>query len=99
MYSPKIYKDLTREQIETDIRKEGFNPIVLANDPGYIYPEHQHPETKVLAFLEGSMDITFDGKTYHCEPGDKCIVPGNTKHSAVCGKDGCVFFWSEKMIE
>ncbi len=99
MYYPKIYKDFKRKQIEAEIKKEGFNPIIISNESGYVYSAHQHPETKLLVFLEGSMEVTIDGKTYHCVPGDKCIVPRNMKHSAVVGKDGCVFFWSEKILK
>lgn len=100
MYYSKIYKDLNRKQIEEEIKKEGFNPLIISNEPGYVYLSHQHPETKLLAFLEGSMDVAIDGKTYHCTPGDKCIVPGNTIHSASVGRDGCTLFWSlTKFVE
>lgn len=43
------------------------------------------------------MDVTVVGKIYHCKPGDKMIIPGNTVHEAVVGSDGCVFYWSERI--
>src|SRR5438309_7332769 len=99
MYKAKYYKTTDRKKIAEEVRKEGFNPIVISDRPHFIYSEHQHPETKLLVFLEGSMDVTVAGKTYHCEPGDKLIVPGNTRHSAVVGDKGCTFFWSEKLMK
>ncbi|MDE2026532.1 MAG: AraC family ligand binding domain-containing protein [Patescibacteria group bacterium] len=78
--------------------KEGFDPISITNFPGYEYSLHKHPETKLLVFLKGSMDVTTQNKTYHCIVGDKLIIPSNTLHRAVVGKDGCTFFWSEKLL-
>lgn len=80
------------------IEKESFHPIKFTDEPGYIYPTHAHPETKVLAFLAGSMQVTVEGTVYSCEAGDKLIIPGNKKHAAVVGPNGCTFFWSEKFI-
>lgn len=98
MYKSQFYKSISKKQIAEKIKSEGFDPVEIVNEPGFIYSEHKHPQTKLLAFLEGSMDVTFGGKTYHCIPGDKVIIPGNTIHSAVVGKTGCVFFWSEKLL-
>lgn len=98
MYSPQFYKNFSKKQIAETIIEEGFDPFEIFDEPGFVYSEHKHPETKILAFIEGSMDIKFGGRTYHCTPGDKVIIPGNTLHAAKVGKDGCRFFWSEKLI-
>lgn len=98
MYYPHFYKTLNQEEIRKQVEQEGFAPIALQNSAGYIYEKHAHPETKLLIFLEGSMDVKVEGKVYHCIPGDKLIIPGNTLHSAVVGENGCTFFWSEKML-
>jgi len=79
------------------MQEEGFSPDVITVNPGFIYEPHQHHEAKYLVCLEGSMKVTVDGKTDDFEPGDKFIIQGNTKHRAIVGKNGCVFFWSEKI--
>lgn len=99
MYYKKFYKTINREKIATDVRKEGFNPILITNKPGFIYEKHKHPETKLLIFLKGGMCVTVAGKHYQCGPGDKLIVPGNTAHSAKVDPSGCSFFWSEKKVQ
>jgi quercetin dioxygenase-like cupin family protein len=43
------------------------------------------------------MEVTVEGKKFHCQPGDKLIINGNVQHSAVAGPQGCGFFWSEKL--
>ncbi|MBI2051340.1 AraC family ligand binding domain-containing protein [Candidatus Roizmanbacteria bacterium] len=98
MFSQGVYKNLSEEEIAKKLQEEGFDPIRFENNPGYIYPRHKHPETKLLAFLKGSMEVKVGGETYYCEAGDKLIVPGDTLHSAVVGPHGCEFFWSEKML-
>ncbi|MBI4080342.1 MAG: cupin domain-containing protein [Candidatus Levybacteria bacterium] len=98
MYKNHAYRDKTENEIRKEILEEGFDPIKISNGSGFVYALHQHPETKLLVFLEGSMDVTVHGETYRCLPGDKMIIPGNTPHSAVVGKEGCIFFWSEKIM-
>jgi len=98
MYSRNFYKDLDRTKIKMDVEKEGYHPLVISNDAGFVYHEHQHPETKLLVCLEGNMKVWTQGKEYNFMPGDKLIIPGNTKHKAVVGKTGCTFFWSEKIV-
>lgn len=98
MYYPHFYTDLNKKKIGEDVKREGFDPIIFSNEPSFVYSPHEHPETKLLVFLEGSMEVRVGEKTYHCKRGDKLIIPGNTKHSAIVGPEGCIFFWSEKII-
>ena len=98
MYRANFYKDLTPAQINQKVVEEGFTPIRIVDPPGQVYPPHQHAETKLLAFLEGAMDVTVQGKQYACKAGDKLLIPGNIEHSAVVRSSGCVYFWSEIML-
>jgi quercetin dioxygenase-like cupin family protein len=98
MYAQGHYQDVNRFKVEKEVRKEGFDPLLIADPPGATYPPHSHPETKLLAFLRGRMEVMMDGKCFDCSPGDRVIIPGNTVHSAVAGPEGCDFFWSEKIL-
>jgi len=98
MYYPGFYQELDEHSIAEDIRQEGFDPIRVVDPPGTVYATHEHPETKLLAFLQGTMDVTVGAKRYHCQPGDKLLIPGKTPHAAVVGNEGCVFFWSERLL-
>src|SRR5687767_2379526 len=97
-YTSKAFANLDAEAMAKHISSEGFDPILIHDRPGYVYPQHHHPEAKLLVFLEGSMQVTVEGQIYECVPGDKVFIPGNTLHSAIVGNDGCTFFWSEKML-
>ena len=115
------FAKLSQEDISREISDLGFTPILITNTEGYVYDPHTHQETKLLAFLQGGMEVTVGEKvynpkirtnevsnksriranevSYNCKAGDLLIVPGDTIHSAVVGKTGCKFFWSEKIIE
>src|SRR5258706_12075263 len=98
MFHKAFFANISREEIKQKMREEGFSPTSISDKPHFIYHPHLHKETKYLVCLEGSMKVTVKGKIYDFEPGDKLIINGNTKHSAVVGKNGCVFFWSEKIM-
>ncbi len=57
VYQAVVYKNLQREKIAEDVRKEGFDPIYINDPPGHLYPHHRHPETKFLVFLQGGMEV------------------------------------------
>ncbi|MDX1607736.1 MAG: AraC family ligand binding domain-containing protein [Candidatus Spechtbacterales bacterium] len=96
MYYKEFYKDASEEEIKNDLLKEGFSPSLLSHGPGYKYEAHSHPELKVLAFLEGTMEVRVDGHIFECRAGDKLIIGGEREHEATCGEKGCRFFWAEK---
>lgn len=98
MYQARFYKTTDREQIAEEVRQEGFDPVYISDPPGRVYDPHRHPETKLLVFLQGSMEVKVKGQKFDCRPGDKLIIPGNIEHSAVAGPEGCAFFWSEKLL-
>ncbi|MFC1722484.1 AraC family ligand binding domain-containing protein [Patescibacteria group bacterium] len=77
--------------------KMGYNPVVVSNISGYEYFAHQHPESKLLIFIEGSMRVTIANESLECLSGDVLVISGNTMHSATIGNEGCKFFWSEKI--
>lgn len=97
MYQANFYKRIDKERIAEEVQREGFDPIYITDPPERVYHPHRHPETKLLVFLEGSMEITVQGQKFECKPGDKLIIPGNVEHSAVAGPEGCAFLWSEKL--
>ena len=97
-YEEQKFKDIPEQEIRSEIILLGFMPLKITNTSGYEYRPHQHPETKMLVFLEGSMKVKVRDSTYECSKDDMLIIPGNTPHAAEVGQEGCVFFWSEKKI-
>lgn len=98
LYSPQYYKDKSKEEIKNDVAELGFNPILINNSPNYVYSPHTHPETKLLAIVDGRMDVKVEGDSYILQPGDRLMIEGNIEHSAVVGSEGCSFYWAEKVL-
>lgn len=88
---------MDRNRVNRAVREEGFDPLLITDPPGRVYPPHAHPETKLLAFLGGAMTVRVRGEKYACRSGNRLLIPGNEEHSARVGPDGCDFFWSEKL--
>jgi quercetin dioxygenase-like cupin family protein len=99
MLQKGFFNETPKEKIKEIMQNEGFSPKLITDKPNFIYEPHKHPETKFLACLEGSMKVIVKGKTYNFSPGDKLVIPGNTIHSGVVSDRGCVYFWSEKLVE
>lgn len=91
-------KDIPREKIIEAMKQEGFEPKLINDKPNFVYDTHQHQETKLIVCLEGSMKVKVLDEDYMFEPGDKIKIPGNTPHSGIVSDKGCVYFWSEKVI-
>lgn len=98
LYQSGFYGHLSIPQIRERVLAEGFDPIRIDDPAGHIYAPHRHPETKLLAFLSGSMEVQVADQTFHCVAGDRLLIPGNVEHNARVAADGCVYFWSQKMV-
>lgn len=96
-HQPGYYKFKDPDQIIRLISDEGFDPLLISDPPGRLYPPHSHPEIKLLAIVKGSMKVTMSGETFSCGPSDRLLIPGNIEHAAQVGPDGCTFFWSERL--
>jgi hypothetical protein len=96
-YEPQLFANLDADGVRDRLRSEGWDPVPIQDRPGYVYPPHSHAETKVLAFLAGSMEVRVGAYTYRCLPGDRVVIPGGVEHAALVGPEGCTFFWSEQL--
>lgn len=99
MFTKSHFPDSTsRKAIVKAIKDAGFNPKLITDPPNCIYTTHTHPETKLFVGIKNSMKITVGSNEYLLEPGDQLVVTGNVPHSGVVGRDGCIYYWSEKLM-
>jgi quercetin dioxygenase-like cupin family protein len=89
-------KTVSLKEAETTLHQDGFHHTYVWSDgPGAYYSEHTHPTVTAHIILDGEMDLTMQGKTYHLKAGDRCDVPANTIHTAKMGPKGCTYLIGE----
>ena len=52
-------------------------------EKGAVLPEHAHMHEQVSQVVEGSFELTVDGKAKVCNPGDIALIDSNVPHSGV----------------
>lgn len=75
--------ELTEEKMRDKLQSEGFSALVRQ-----VYPvktsfrEHQQPNDRKYAVLDGQLVVKVDGESYILHAGDSLKVPANTNRSA-----------------
>lgn len=82
----------TKEVILDRFLAEGLSPYEWSNEPGYIYPDHDHPYHKMIYVVLGSIRFTLPstGEALDMAPGDHLDLMAGTVHEAVVGPQGVV---------
>ncbi|KYK32879.1 MAG: cupin [Theionarchaea archaeon DG-70] len=44
-------------------------------------PEHSHPHEQITTVLEGTLELTTEGKTHVLTPGSVAVIPSDVPHS------------------
>lgn len=99
VHEPGVYWRLDEPTILRLLQSEGWDPVLVRDEPGHVYPPHRHEAAKALAILHGGMEVKVDGTLYRLVAGDRLCIRSGQEHMAVVGPDGCLFFWSERVCD
>jgi quercetin dioxygenase-like cupin family protein len=62
---------------------------IVKIEPGCVLDTHVHDgKMEIHEVIAGSGKMYLDGKEINYSPGQVCIIPANTPHKVVAGKDG-----------
>jgi len=87
----KTPTDVSESDLRAQLAREGLNPERWSNGPHAVYAAHEHPYTKVLMVVSGSITFTVaGGRVVPMQPGDRLDLPAHTSHSALVGSHGVV---------
>ena len=50
-------------------------------DNGAAFPEHSHPHEQTVTMIEGTLELTVDGKRHVLEAGTVFVIPPDVRHS------------------
>ncbi|MFD9889698.1 cupin domain-containing protein [Amycolatopsis sp. NPDC059027] len=51
-------------------------------EEGAKVPAHSHPHEQITHCLEGTLELTIDGRNFVLQPGETIVIPGNIEHDA-----------------
>ena len=72
------------------LREEARDCYSWSNAPGDRYGAHSHSYEKVLYCVSGSITFVLEdsGESLLLKPGDRMVLPPQTRHSALVGPGG-----------
>lgn len=87
------YADQTVQEIETDLKRQGYSPLHISETPESHLAPHSHPQKHIIVIMEGAMELELNGESTDMLPGDKVTIPPHLRHAAYFGDEGCRYFW------
>jgi quercetin dioxygenase-like cupin family protein len=73
----EIFPGLRARIVHTDRTSQSWVDI----DAGATFPEHSHPHEQTVNVLEGTLELTVDGRTHVLTPGSVFVIPPHASHS------------------
>ena len=80
-----------KEQIIMMFEAEGLQTYEERLPPQSSIQNHRHPFDEVRMVFSGELMVDVSGNKLLLRPGDKIIIPSNTKHSKSVGETQSVF--------
>ena len=88
------------ERYIQQLEKEGFASVYEWQDePGTVYPEHEHEGKNTMMLTDGSAVAVVAGEEKVLSAGDRLDVPAGVKHSVTVGSDGWIVIVGEEIPE
>jgi quercetin dioxygenase-like cupin family protein len=70
---------------------EGLEPVEEVLEAGQTIPDHRHPFDEIRMVATGQLMLDIAGNQMLLRPGDKVVIPANTRHSKRAeGTEECV---------
>lgn len=86
-----------KSQIFSMFEMEGLTPFEERFEPQTLVPDHRHPFDEVRMVAEGELLLNIAGNQLLLRPGDRIVIPSNTRHSKkVNGDRPCVCICANK---
>ncbi len=84
-------------QMKMMFEAEGLSPQEEIYEPDAFVPDHRHPFDEVRMVAEGEMVLDIAGNKLLLRPGDRIVIPSNTRHSKkVQGTHRCLCICAQK---
>lgn len=87
----------SKEQMKMMFQAEGLEPVEEVYEPSSKVVEHRHPFDEVRMIVSGSIFYNVSGNRLLLRPGDRIVIPSNTKHEThVDGPEPCISIYARR---
>ena len=87
------------EQIKRMYEAEGLAPSLKEFEPDATINGQRHPFDEVITVAQGELHIDIAGNKFLLRPGDRVMIPSNTKYNFKVGASGqCRIMRASKSI-
>jgi quercetin dioxygenase-like cupin family protein len=88
-----------KKQIRSLFEAEGLDPHEEVFKPETQVDWHRHPFDEIRTVVQGEVVFDIDGNKLLLRPGDRIVIPSNTKHSfRAQGTENCVCLVANRLI-
>ena len=88
-----------KEQLKSMFEAEGLETVEEVFQPDTSVDWHRHPFDEVRTVVEGEILFDIAGNQLLLRPGDKIVIPSNTKHCfRIQGENRCICLVATKAI-
>lgn len=85
------------KQIFMMFEAEGLQAYEEVFEPNSLIQDHRHPFDEVRMVAQGQLMLDIAGNKLLLRPGDKIVIPSNTRHSIkVEGQEPCLCICAKK---
>lgn len=78
----------SEDELAARMTADGLQPRGWGNPPNDRYAWHDHPYTKILFCVSGSIVFHTDTGDLDLYAGDRLVLPPGTRHAATVGPEG-----------
>jgi uncharacterized protein len=99
---PRIVRGKDRVTLEAAVKEllpTTGSVEVQRDTPEREHGTHDHPNPETLLIVEGAITFRWQDKEAECGPGDRLLLPQETPHSSVAGRDGCLYIIATRIVE
>lgn len=75
-------KGKTKEELQNELKEEGFNFYEWSDSSGAYYPPHHHEYDECICVISGQITFIVDKKEYELSSGKKLYLPAFTTHES-----------------
>ena len=88
----------SKQQLRMMYNLEGMVPEEEIYRPNEAVADHRHPFDEIRIVIEGELHMNIAGNKLVLRPGDRILIPSNTKHSMANEADSdCVSYCAHRV--